>query len=569
MKRKTMYTMGVFVLLFSIVLAACGGTATQAPGTTQEPGATQPPAATQPTGTGTEGGNLIFVHSADAGTLDPAVESSANSLLPASHIYEGLTEFEPGTTTPMPALATEWDASEDGTEWTFTLRQGVTFHDGTPFNADAVVFNFERWWDTENPYNKGADQFIYWGYMFQGFKGEDTSVLANVEKIDDFTVKLTLNAPNASLLNTLAMENFRFASPTAIQEQGDNYATAEGRPVGTGPFMLEEWVKEDHITLARNPDYWGQAPTLDQITFRVIPDASAAFLALQSGQVDIISQWASPGPDQIAQAESDPGIQVVYNPGLNVGYLGINFAKEWAQNENMRRALMHAVDKEGIVATLFAGDAVVAKQFIPPELWGYNDAVEDYAYDPDLAQQYLQAAIDEGVQVPDPMIFYVMPIGRLYFPQPQQLGEFIQANLADIGLNTQIQSPAWPSPYIDDLSSDGTKHDIFLLGWGGDNGDPDNFLCVFFCGADTQFNNAGSGVGAPPDEEIAQRLREAVQETEFEARERMYQEINQMIADRFISLPIVHRTAPTLMRSNIDGYIPSPIRENLTYLSKR
>jgi peptide/nickel transport system substrate-binding protein len=186
-----------------------------------------------------------------------------------------------------------------------------------------------------------------------------------------------------------------------------------------------------------------------------------------------------------------------------------------------------------------------------------------------LAAEYLQAAIDEGVEIPDPVIFYVMPVARLYFPQPQQLGELIQAQLAEIGINAQIQSPAWPDPYLADLQEDGTKADIFLLGWGGDNGDPDNFLCVFFCGADTQFNNDGAGGGVAPDAEIAQMLRDAVAETDFATRQAKYEEINQLIHDRVISVPIQSIEAPTLARINIEGYIPSPVREVLTYLTKK
>jgi ABC-type transport system substrate-binding protein/ABC-type branched-subunit amino acid transport system substrate-binding protein len=511
---------------------------------------------------------LVFAQSADAGTLDPALETSANSLAPATHIYEGLTDFEPGSTTPVPKLATSWEASDDGLEWTFHLREGVTFHDGTPFNADAVVFNFERWWDTDSPYNLGADQFIYWDYMFQGFKGDENSVLAGIEKIDDMTVKLTLNRPNASLLNTLAMENFRFASPAAVEEQGENYGTAEGRAVGTGPFMVEDWVKEDHLTLLRNDNYWGEKPTLQRIEYRVIPDTSAAFLALQAGDIDMLSLWASPGPDDIEAAKQDPNLQVVYNPAFNVGYLGLNLAKPWLQNMNARLAIAHAIDKQAIIDSLYPGDAEPAKEFQPPSLWGYNDQIEDYPYDPALAQEYLQKAIDEGVEIPDPVIFYVMPVSRAYYPQPQPTGELIQAYLAEIGINAEIQSPAWPDPYLSDLEEDGTKHDLFMLGWVGDNGDPDNFLCVFFCGGDTSFNNDGQGGGLPPDEEIATLLRDAVAETDFDARQADYQEANLLLHDRVISVPIVHRTPPTLMRSNIKGYIPSPVREVLTYITK-
>jgi peptide/nickel transport system substrate-binding protein len=441
--------------------------------------------------TKSDGSELIFAQSADAGTLDPALETSANSLAPATHILEGLTDFEPGGTTPIPALATSWETSADGLTWTFHLREGVSFTDGTPFNADAVVFNFDRWWNPDNPlYQEG--QFIYWNYMFQAPKGPD-SVLADIEKVDDMTVQMTLNRPNASLLNTLAMENFRIASPTAIQEQGLKYGTAEGKAVGTGPFMVDEWVKEDHLTLARNDNYWGKKPTLEKITFRVIPDTSAAFLALQAGEIDMISLWASPSPDDIASAKSDPNLKVVYNPAFNVGYLGFNWAKEWLQNDNVRLALAHAIDKQAIIDAIYPGDAEPAKEFLPPSLWGFNDSIEDYAYDPDAARAALQAAKDEGVVIPDPVVFYVMPVSRAYYPDPQATGELIQSQLADIGINAEIVSPAWPDPYLSDLEEDGTKHDLFMLGWVGDNGDPDNFLCVFFCGGDTSFNHTVEG----------------------------------------------------------------------------
>jgi peptide/nickel transport system substrate-binding protein len=571
-KRRTIFILLSLLVVASFLFAACAPTA-QEPAA-EEPAAEEPmeeepmeePAEEEPMEEPMAEKVLVFAQSADAGTLDPALETSANSLAPATHILEGLTDFEPGTTTPVPALATGWEASDDGLEWTFFLREGVTFHDGTPFNADAVIFNFERWWDTDNPYNLGADQFIYWDYMFQGFKGDENGVVADIQKVDDYTVKLILNRPNASLLNTLAMENFRFASPAAVQEQGDIYGTAEGKAVGTGAFMVEEWVKEDHITLARYDDYWGEAPKLDKIIYRVIPDTSAAFLALQSGDVDVLSLWASPGPDDIEAAKNDPNLQVVYNPAFNVGYLGLNLGKEWLQNKNARLAIAHAIDKQAIIDAIYPGDAEPAKEFQPPSLWGFNNSIEDYPYDPELAKEYLQAAVDEGVVIPDPATFYVMPVSRAYYPQPQPTGELMQAMLAEIGINAEILSPAWPDPYLSDLEEDGTKHDLFMLGWVGDNGDPDNFLCVFFCGGDTSFNNDGAGGGLPPDEEIAQLLRDAVAETDFDSREAMYEQVNQLLHDRVISVPIVHRTPPTILRAEVTGYVPSPVREVLTYL---
>ena len=541
-RRNLLFAVGLLVVA-SFALAACADASTSEGG----------------------GGTLTFAQSADAGTLDPANQTSANSLAPATHIYDGLTTFEPGTTEPIPALATSWETSDDGTEWTFNLREGVTFHDGTDFNADAVVFNFERWFDLDHPNNQGPDQFIYWGYMFEGFKQDGTSVMESIEKVDDFTVKMTLTRPNAALLNTLTMENFRFASPTAVEEQGDTYGTAEGQAVGTGPFEVTEWIQEDHITLGRFDDYWGDAATLDEIVYTVIPDTSAAFLALQAGDIDALSMWASPSPDDIEAAKSDPNLQVVYNPGLNVGYLGLNHAKEWLQNLDVRLAINHAIDKQAIIDAIYPGDAVPASQFEPESLFGYNTAIEDYAYDPDLARELLAGS---GVEIPDPATFYVMPVSRAYYPDPAAIGELIQAQLADVGINVEITSPAWPQPYLGDLQTDGSKHDLFMLGWVGDNGDPDNFLCVFFCGAATTWDNDGAGGGVAPDQEIADLLSAAVAETDFDTRVGLYETINQMIHDRAIGVPVVTRTPPTLLRADVSGYVPSPVREVLTYLEK-
>ena len=329
--------------------------------------------------------------------------------------------------------------------------------------------------------------------------------------------------------------------------------------------MLEEWVQEDHITMARFDDYWGEAPNLDKIVWQVMPDTSAAFLALQAGDIDVLGLWSSPSPDDIETAKNDPNLQVIYNPGLNVGYLGLNHDKEWLQNINARLAIAHAIDKQAIIDAVYPGDAVPASQFLPESLWGYNDSIVDRAYDLDLAKEFLQTAIDEGAEIPDPVIFYVMPVARAYYPDPAAIGELMQAQLAELGLNIEIQSPAWPSPYLDDLQADGTKADIFMLGWVGDNGDPDNFVCVFFCGGDTQFANDGSGGGVPPDEEIARLLRDAVAEVDFETRKAMYEQASQMLFDRVISVPVVTRTPPTLLRSNVTGYIPSPIREDMKY----
>lgn len=515
---------------------------------------------------------LIFAHPEDASKLDPADVTDSESLLVTWHVYEGLTRYVPGGTEVEPALATDWSVSEDGLEWTFELRDGVTFHDGTPFDADAVVWNFERWSDPENPYHFDDWLFTYWSYMFQGFQdvdrdedGEPDTFFVSAEAVDPLTVKLTLRRPNAPLLQTLAMGNFGFSSPAAVEASMESYGTPDGSPMaaGTGPYRVAEWVPVDHITLERNEDYWGDPAEMREIEFRVIPEGTARYLSLAAGEIDGMNQV---NPEDISQAEANEDVQVIFEPANNVGYLGFNQAHSPWNNLNCRLAVAHAIDKQAIVDTLYAGDAEPASQMMPPGLWGYNDAIEDYPYDMELAQGFLDECLAEET-LPEEVVFYVPPIQRFYFPKPKELGEVIQSSLNDLGIVTRIESPDWKNVYVPDVSTG--VPDIFLLGWGGDNGDPDNFLCQFFCGGDASYNSAPDGSPLPPNEELDTMLREAATLSDQDARREMYEAANALIHETVPAVPLVHRTPPILFRANVSGYTPSPIQQILTGVTKQ
>jgi peptide/nickel transport system substrate-binding protein len=549
-------------------LAACAPepTATLPPPVQMETGSQQSEAVEEPTG---DPDRLVFGHPADAAKLDPADVTDGESLLLTWHIYEGLTRYVRGSTTVEPALATEWTASDDGLEWTFTLREGVTFHDGTAFDADAVVWNFNRWFDRDNEYHFGDWDFSYWEYMFQGYAGEETdegepkSFFAGIEAIDPLTVKITLHRPSAPLLQNLAMGNFGFSSPTAVAASGSDYGTPNGNPIasGTGPYMVEEWKKDEQATLKRYDGYWGAAPAVERLEFRVIPDGSARYLALANGELDGMNQV---NPEDIVQAEGNEDAQVIFEPANNVGYFGFNQANEPWDNLDCRLAVAHAIDKESVLG-LYAGDAEAATQMMPPKLWGYNPAIEDYPYDLELAQSYLDACLETST-MPDEVVFYVPPVQRFYFPKPKELGELIQASLAGLGINADIRSPEWGQVWLPDVREG--KHDIFLLGWGGDNGDPDNFLCQFFCGGDASFNGDGEGGGLPPDEALSDLLKEAATLSDQAERQAKYEEANQIVHDLVPSVPLVHRSPPLIFRSNVNGYVPSPIQTLLTTVTK-
>ena len=567
MTRIARFARMTMVLLGLGALTACQPEPTTAPVPTPafETGS-QESAPSEPE---TDPDRLVFGHPADATKLDPSDVTDGESLLVTWHIYEGLTRYVRGSTNVEAALATEWSASEDGLEWTFTLREGVTFHDGTPFDADAVVWNFDRWFDAENEHHFGDWDFTYWEYMFQGYAGEESddgepkSIFAGAEAIDPQTVKITLNRKSAPLLQNLAMGNFGFSSPTAVTAAGSDYGTPNGDPIasGTGPYMVEEWRKDETVVLVRNEAYWGDAPPVERIDFRVIPDGTARYLALANGELDGMNQV---NPEDIEQADGNDEVSVVFEPANNVGYFGFNQANEPWDNIDCRLAVAHAIDKEAVLG-LYAGDAEAANQMMPPGLWGYNSEIEDYEYDLELAESYLSSCLETST-MPDEVVFYVPPVQRFYFPKPKELGELIQASLAGLGINADIRSPDWGQVWLPDVREG--KHDIFLLGWGGDNGDPDNFLCQFFCGGDASFNGDGEGGGLPPDELLSDLLKEAATLTDQDARQSRYEEANQLVHDGVLSVPLVHRSPPLIFRSNVTGYVPSPIQTLLTTVSK-
>jgi peptide/nickel transport system substrate-binding protein len=554
------------LLFFS---GACSSTPTEAP-EMATPSGVEPAATEEAAPPATDPDTIVFAHAADASKLDPADVTDSESLLVTWHVYEGLTRYEPGKTAVEPSLATEWTTSDDGLEWTFTLREGVTFHDGTPFDAAAVVWNFERWFDTAHASHFADWEFAYFADMFQGYKGADKnedgnpdSILSTVEAVDPKTVKLTLNRPNAPLLQTLAMGNFAFSSPTAVEAAGASYGTPDGKPIeaGTGPYMVSQWVPADSITLVANPNYWGDPGATPNIVFKVITENTTRFLAISNGEIDGMNQV---NPEDIAPAEANPDLKVVSEPANNVGYLGFNQAHAPWSNVDCRMAVAQAIDKAAIVEGLHAGDAEPAKEMMPPLMWGYDDTIEDIAFDPAAAATSLEAC-KAAETLPAEVVFYVPPIPRFYFPKPTELGEAIQSGLADIGITTKIQSPEW-TEYLSQVR--GGQADIFLLGWGGDNGDPDNFLCVFFCGGDGSWNSAADGTPLPPDAELDTMLREASTLTDQAEREARYKAANARIRELVLAVPLLHRTPPTIWRANVDGYISSPLQTILTPVSK-
>jgi len=533
------------------------------------------------------GGTFIFGRGGDSVQLDPALVTDSESFRVTGQCLEPLYQYEPGSTTPIPALATECVPNEDATEWTCALREGVSFHDGTPFNADAVIFNFERWRFTDNPYHFESQVFEYYEYMWGGF--DDASTITSVEALDEYTVKFTLKIPVAPFLANLAMDMFAISSPAAIEQHGEDYGLPASGCVGTGPFKFMEWVEGDHITVEAN-DYWGGRPQIDEIVWRVIPDASERFLALQAGDIHGLEQAVV---EDLAAAEADPSLYVMARPALNTGYLAFNYKIEEMRDVNFRKAVVHAINRQGLVKNFWGTYGEVATNFLPPVVWGHNDQIEEYAYDPALARQFLaEAGFPDGISevtvaedVTDaegnvlytagekiPLRLYYMPISRFYMPDPEEIGKSMVADLKAANLDASLEMAGdWPT-YLG-LRRDGLLMGLYMLGWGGDNGDPDNFHNYFF-----GYSLDDRDPSLPPEQwikspdpregwyantAVAQLCYQASISPNQAAREGMYQQVEQLLHDDAARLWLAHDNTPLIYSKRVGGHVPQAVGADL------
>ena len=416
---------------------------------------------------------LVFCSEGSPEGFDPGLYTAGTTFDASSRpVYNRLVEFERGTTNIIPGLAEAWEISDDGLEYTFKLRQGVKFHTTDYFtpsrdlNADDVVFSFTRQMNKDDPW------YSYAGGAWEYFNAMSMpDLLKSVEKVDDHTVKFTLNRPEAPMIANLGMD---FASIVSLEYaealQADGKAEQlNQQPIGTGPFKFQVYQKDAVIRFQAHPDYWEGPAAIDTLIYAITPDKSVAYQKLKAGECHVIPY---PNPADLEAMKSDPDIELLQQEGLNVGYLAYNTQQAPFDNPKVRKAINMAINKQAILDVVFQGAGAVAKNPIPPTIWSYNDAVEDDPYDPDAAKAMLAEAGVSDLR----MNIWAMPVARPYNPNARRMAELIQADLATIGVAAEIVSYEW-GEYLE--RSKATDRDgAVLLGWTGDNGDPDNFLAV-------------------------------------------------------------------------------------------
>jgi peptide/nickel transport system substrate-binding protein len=482
-----------------------------------------------------QGGTLVFGRGGDSVGLDPAYETDGNSFMICDNIYEALVFYKDESTALEPGLAESWDISPDGLTYTFHLRKGVTFHDGTPFNADAVVFSIGRMMKDRNVKFFGKPLEVpaqerppeYWVSM------EMDDTVGAIEAVDEYTVVFKLKRVEAPFLANMGMDFADIISPTAFMKNPKEFIR---NPVGTGPFKFVKWVKDDRIILEKNPDYWDKSggPYLDQLVFRSIPENSVRFLELKTGNIHICQ---FPNPADIALAEKDKNLILPTQPGINIGYLSFNHTKEpWKSSVDVRKAIAYAINRKAIVDNIYQGMGQVAKNPIPPTMWGYNDKVPGFAYDPEKAKDLLKkAGFPDGKGLAE-ITLWSMPVPRPYNPDGLKIGEAMAADLAKVGITAKVVTFEWGT-YLKRQREQPADMDLFQLGWTGDNGDPDNFLAVLFDGLAssairTQWHNERY-------HELMVKGRQTIDQNE---RAKIYEEAQQLIYDEVPVISVAHST---------------------------
>ena len=486
---------------------------------------------------------LVFGRNKDAVSLDPSIVTDGNSLNVAKETMEGLTSYRLGSFDIEPGLATSWTTSSDGKVWKFHLRHGVTFQDGTPFDATAVKFNFDRWRLKDNPYHKALQSqegYSYYVSQFGGFPG----TIADVKVLAPDQVEFDLTQPVAPFLANLAMPAFGIGSPTAMKNEGEDYFR---QPVGTGPYQVAEWVKDDHITLKANPHYWGEKAKIATIILRDIPDAATSMLALQKGEID---GWEYPRPDDLTAIASDHNLTLYHQPPNNLLYLAIQVQKPPFNNVLVRRALNEAIDAKAILRNFYDPSAKLATDLLPLAVWPHPSQTA-YDFNPTDARRLLaQAGFPHGFST----TLWYPTVPRPYVPEPQRVAEAIQADLRQVGINAKLEGMEW-GPFLE--KTENGDHNLALYGWTGDNGDPDNFLYTIL-DKDAAIPPGAQNVCFWKDENFHRLMMLGQTTIDRSQRAKYYLQALQIVHDQAPMVPLIHTAPPIAFKRSVLGYIPSP-----------
>ncbi|MFK5997727.1 MAG: ABC transporter substrate-binding protein [Rhodobacterales bacterium] len=494
---------------------------------------------------------LVYCSEGSPEGFDPALYTAGTTFDASSKtIYSRLAEFENGTTKVIPGLAKSWSVSDDGLEYTFNLRPGVKFQTTSYFtptrdmNADDVIFSFDRQMNKDNPYYQYVD-----GAAWEYFNGMDMpSLIKKIVKVDDMTVKFVLNKPESPTVANLAMD---FASIMS-KEYADKLAASgkmsdlNQKPIGTGPFQFVAYQKDAVIRYKANPSFYVGKPAIDDLIFAITTDNSVRMQKLLANECQVAPY---PNPADIAGLKADPKLNVLQAAGLNVGYLAYNTKVAPFDNVKVRKALNKAINKQAILDAVFNGAGVVAVNPIPPTMWSYNKSIKDDSYDPAAARKMLEEAGVKNLK----MKIWAMPVARPYNPNARRMAELIQADFAAVGVTAEVTSYEW-GEYLK-LSKAEDRDGAVLLGWTGDNGDPDNFLSVLLGCAGV----GGSNRSQWCNKEFDALTNKAKQSSDIAERTKLYEQAQVVFKREAPWATIAHSIVFMPMSKKVTGYKMDPL----------
>ncbi len=492
-------------------------------------------------GDGENGPTLVMARVKDAVVLDPAHATDGLSLNTTNEVMQNLVAFKPGSFDVVGDVAQSWKASADGKTWTFDLRPGLVFSDGTPLDAKAVKFNFDRWRLASNPAH-GNFPYSYYNDDFGGFPG----VVADVQAPSPTRLVVKLAKPFGPFLRDIAEQAFGLGSPAAILRDPKAF---ELKPVGSGPYTLAEWVRDDHITLSANPKWAGKKPGYPTVIIRDIPDQATSVLSIEKGDIDMLTD---PRPDDAKKLAGEQGISVVQQMPNNVSYLAMDVEKKPFGDLRVRQAVAYAIDVATMAKSLYSSGAVVADNWTPPWMLGANPAVKAYPHDVAKARALLAAAgFPHGFTTT--LSYSTAP--RPYLPEPQRVAETIQANLAQVGITATLQPYEW-GVFLDRIKHG--LHEMCLIGWTGDNGDPDNFFYPLLDQNSAHKDGTAQNYSFWRDPAFHKLMLAGQATVEDAKRKPVYQQANAMVHDQAPAVPLVHTTVPIVLKSSLKGFVPSP-----------
>ncbi|MCG5478514.1 ABC transporter substrate-binding protein [Sinorhizobium alkalisoli] len=459
---------------------------------------------------------LVVGQIAEPQSLDPHTVTATNDFRILVNVYDGLVRFKDGTLEVESALAESWKISEDGKTYTFKLREGVKFHDGTPFNAEAVKFNFDRMLKEDHPfYDTGPFPLSF-----------NFSSIEAVNVVNDRTVEFKLDGAFAPFLSNLAYPTGLIVSPAAVEQYGKDYGR---HPSGTGPFKFVEWVSNQRVVAERNPDYWDGPARLEAAVFRPITDANTRVAEMMAGGIDVMVEVP---PDNLATFKEDDNFAVVEQAGPHVWFAILNAKEGPFADKRVRQAANYAVNKETLVNDVLQGTATVAAGPIPPAFNWVESTVEPYPYDPEKAKSLLKEAGAES-----PAVTFYVTEGGSGMLDPVTMGAAIQADLEAVGFDVKIETYEWNSflgrvnPGLE------AKADMAEMAWMTNDPDTVPYLTLR---SDAMPDKGGFNSGYYSNPKVDELLEKARASTDQAERGKLYGEVQ----------AIVHEDAPWLFVAN-------------------